>query len=108
MAAAIFAGVCCTSDSLLSGAVTSSGGRAVQYSQWNGFDLTTNGITDKSKRDLLDKKPRVVWLTPLSSTQRTRQSQSRPKFNRIHVHVLNVFLWLVEQDWCETILEPMW
>ena len=21
---------------------------------------------------------------------------------------LSVFLWLVEQDWCETILEPMW
>ena len=36
-----FAEVCCTSDSLLSGAVTSLGGRAVQYSHWNGFDLTS-------------------------------------------------------------------
>ena len=35
-----FAEVCCTSDSLQSGAVTSLGGRAVQYSHWNGFDLT--------------------------------------------------------------------
>ena len=32
-----FAEVCCTSDSLLSGAVTSIGGRAVQNSHWNGF-----------------------------------------------------------------------
>ena len=33
-----FVEVCCTSDSLLSGAVTSAGGRPVQYSHWNGFD----------------------------------------------------------------------
>ena len=33
-----FAEVSCTSDSLLSGAVTSFGGRAVQYSHWNGMD----------------------------------------------------------------------
>ena len=32
-----FAEVCCTSNSLLSGAVTLHGGRAVQYSHWNGF-----------------------------------------------------------------------
>ena len=38
-----FAQVCCTSDRLLSGAVSSIGGRAVQYSHWNGFDhLTRN------------------------------------------------------------------
>ena len=30
-----FAEACCTSDSLLSGAVTSHGGRAVQHSHWN-------------------------------------------------------------------------
>ena len=24
------------------------------------------------------------------------------------VNLLNVFLWLVEQDWCDTILEQMW
>ena len=36
-----FAEVCCTSDSLLSGRVTSIGGRAAQYSHWNGIDLTT-------------------------------------------------------------------
>ena len=47
-----FAEVCCTSDSLLSGAVTSIGGRAVQYSHWNGFDLTTMAGTDKLKEDL--------------------------------------------------------
>ena len=41
-----FAEVCCTSDSLLSGAITSIGGRAVQYSHWHGFDLTTKGRTD--------------------------------------------------------------
>ena len=53
-----FAEVCCTPDSLLSGAVTSTGGRAVQYSHCNGFDLTTKAGTDKLKEDLLEKKPR--------------------------------------------------
>ena len=51
--------VCCTSDSLLSGAVTSIGERAVQHSHWNGFDLTTKAGTDKLKEDLLEKKPPV-------------------------------------------------
>ena len=37
-----FAEVSCTSDSLLSGAVTAIGGCAVQYSHWNGFDLGRN------------------------------------------------------------------
>ena len=55
-----FAEVCCTSDSLLSGAVTSLGGRAVQYSHWNGFDLTTKVGTDTLKGDLLEKRPRVM------------------------------------------------
>ena len=55
----------CTSDSLLSGAVTSLGGRAVQYSQWIGFDLTTKAGTDKLKQDLLEKKPRIDLITPL-------------------------------------------
>ena len=36
-----FAEVCCVSDSLLSGAVTSLGGR-----HWNCFDLTTKAGTD--------------------------------------------------------------
>ena len=44
-----FAEVCCTSDSLLGGAVTSIGGCAVQHSHWNGFDLTTKAGTDKLK-----------------------------------------------------------
>ena len=39
----------------LSGAVTSLGGRAVQYSHWNGFDLTTKAGTDMLKEDLLEK-----------------------------------------------------
>ena len=69
-----FAEVCSTSDSLLSGAVTSIGGRAVQYSHWNGFDLTTKAGTDKLKKDLLEKKPRVAFSTPPFSTQRTQQS----------------------------------
>ena len=59
-----FAEVCCTSHSLMSGAVTSLGGRAVQYSYWNGFDLTMKAGRDKLKEDLLEKKPRVVWMTP--------------------------------------------
>ena len=42
-----FAEVCCASDSLLSGAVTLHGGRAVQYSNWNGFDLTMKAATEK-------------------------------------------------------------
>ena len=41
-----FAGVCFTSDNLLSGAVTSHGGCAVQYSHWNGNDLTTTADTE--------------------------------------------------------------
>ena len=68
-----FAEVCCTSDSLLSRAVTSIGGRAVQYSHWNGFDLTTKAGTDKLKEDLLEKKPRVVWMTPPCTTQRSQK-----------------------------------
>ena len=67
-----FAEACCTSDSWLSGAVTSIGGRAVQYSHWNGFDLTTKTGTDKLKEDLLEKKPRVVWMTPPCTTQLTQ------------------------------------
>ena len=50
-----FAEVCCTSDSLLSGTVTSLGGH-VQDSHWNCFDLTTKAGTDKLKEDLLEKK----------------------------------------------------
>ena len=70
-----FAEVCCTSDSLLSGAVTSLGGSPVQYSHWNGCDLTTKAGTDKLKEDLLEKKPRVVWMTPPCTTHSTQQSQ---------------------------------
>ena len=103
-----FADVCCTSDSLLSGAVTSIGGRAVQCSHWNGFDLTTKAGTDKLKEDLLEKKPRVVWMTPPCTTQRTQESQSRSRFHRIQINIVVVFLWLVKQDWCEAILEQMW
>ena len=103
-----FAEVCCTSDSLLSGAVTSIGGCAVQYSHWNGFDLTTKAGTEKLKEDLLEKKPRVVWMTPPCTTQRTQQSQSRSRFHRVQMNILVVFLWLVKQDWCEAILEQMW
>ena len=44
-----FAEVCCTSDSLLSDAVASLGGHAVQYSHC-GFDLTTKAGTDKIER----------------------------------------------------------
>ena len=50
-----FAQVCRASDSLLDGAVTSIGGRAVLHSHWNGFDLTTKAGTDKLKEDLLEK-----------------------------------------------------
>ena len=45
-----FTEVCCTSDSLLSGAVTLHGGRAVQYSHWNGFGLTTTASTEKFEK----------------------------------------------------------
>ena len=99
-----------SADSLLSGAVTSLGGRAVQYSHWNGFDLTTKAGTDKLKEDLLEKKPRVVWMTPPCTTQRSQQSQSRSRsrFHRVQMNILVVFLCLVKQDWCEAILEQMW
>ena len=67
-----FAEFCFTTDSLLSGEVTSHGGRAVQYSHWNGFDLTTKAGTEKLKGDLLEKRPRVVWITPPSTTQHSQ------------------------------------
>ena len=91
-----FADVCCASDSLVSGAVTSLGGRALQDIHSNTFDLTTKVSTDKLKEDLLAKKPRAVWMTPLCTAQRTQQSQSRSKFHCIQMNVLVVFLWLVE------------
>ena len=56
--------------------MTSIGGCAVQYSHWNGSDLTSKAGTDKLKEDLLEKKPRVVWMTPPCTTQRTQQSVS--------------------------------
>ena len=79
--------VCCGSDSLLSGAVTSIGGRTVQYSHWNGFDLTTKAGTDKLKEDLLGKKPRVVRMTPPCITQRTQQSpyQGGGRYGILHI-----------------------
>ena len=89
-----FAEVCCTSDSLLSGAVMSHGGRAVQYSHWNGFDLTTRAGTEKLKGARRDREL-CVWMTPPCTTQRTQQSQSRSKFHRVQVKILIVFLWLV-------------
>ena len=36
--------------------MTSIGGHAVQYSHWNGFDLTTKARTEKLKEDLLEKR----------------------------------------------------
>ena len=77
-------------------------------SHWNGFDLTTKAGTDKLKEDLLEKKPRAVWMTPPCTTQRTQQSQSRSMFHRIQINILVVFLWLVKKDWCEVNLEQMW
>ena len=103
-----FADICCTSDSLLGGAVTSLGGRVVQYSHWDGSDLTTKAGTDKLKEDLLEKKPRVVWMTPPCTTQRTQQSVTRSRFHRIQMNILLVFLWLVKQESCAATLEQMW
>ena len=54
------------------------------------------------------KKPRVVWMTPPCTTQRSQQSQSRSRFHRVQMNILAVFLWHVKQDWCEAILEQMW
>ena len=99
-----FAEDCCTSDSLLSGAVTSIGGRPVQNGHWHGFDLTTTATPDKLTEDLLAKKLGVVWMTPPCTSQRTQQSRSRPRFHRIQMNILVVFLWLVKQDWCEARL----
>ena len=103
-----FAEACYTSDSLLSGAVTSLGCHAVQYSHWNGFDLTTKAGTDKLKEDLPEKRPRVVWINSPCTTQRSQQSQSRSRFHRVQMNILAVFLSFVKQDWCEAILEQTW
>ena len=80
---------------------------AAQHSHWNGFDLTTKAETKKRKRDLFEKRPQVAWRTPPCTTKCTHQSQSRSKFYRTQVNVLNEFLWLVEQECCETILVRM-
>ena len=42
------------------------------------------------------------------TTQRKQQSQSKSKLHRTEVNIMIVFLWLVEQDWCETIWEEVW
>ena len=67
------------SDSWLSGAVTSVGGRAVQYSHWNGFDLTTKARTDKLKQDLLEKETAScvddTLLVPHSAHNNLNQDQ---------------------------------
>ena len=88
--------------------MTSLGGHAVQKSHWNGFDLTTEAGTDKLKEDLLEKKPRVVWMTPPCTTQRSQQSQSRSRFHGVQMKTSWQCFWLVKQDWCEAILEQMW
>ena len=88
------------SDSLLSGAVTTLGERGVQYSHWNGFDLTTKAGTDKLKEDLVEKKPRVVWMTPPCTMQRTQQSVKIKISSNTHKHPGCVSLA------CETRLVP--
>ena len=107
-----FVEVCCTSESLLCGAVTSLGGRAVQYSHWNGFDLSTKAGTDKLKEDLVEKKPRVVLTTPPCTTQR-HNNLNQAKFHRIQMNNLVVFSGLrsrlvrddSEQMWGSTSLD---
>ena len=89
-----FAEVCCTSDSLLSGAVTLYGRRAVQYSHWHGFDLTRKVGTDKLKEDVLEKRQPAVWMTPPCTTKRTQQSQSISNFHRSQVNILIVAVFL--------------
>ena len=46
-------------------------------------------------------------MSPPCTTQRTQQSQSRSRFHLTQMNMVE-FLWHVEQDWCETILEQMW
>ena len=46
-------------------------------------------------------------MTPPCTTQRAKKSQSKSRFHRIQMNILVVFLSLVEQDWCEAILEQM-
>ena len=70
-----FAEVCCTSDSLLTGAMTSHGGRAVQYSHWRNRSHHKSWHRNL-KGDLFEKRPRVVWMTLLCTKPRTQQSRS--------------------------------
>ena len=51
--------------------MTSIGGRAVQYSHWNGFDLNTKTERDKLKEDQLEKKPSCVDDSSLYHTAHT-------------------------------------
>ena len=70
---------------------------------------TVTGIDSISPRpaqeSFLEKRPRVAWMT-LSCT--TRRTQTISVEIKVLSNILNVFLWLFEQDWCETILEQMW
>ena len=54
------------------------------------------------KEDLLEKETTSCLDDTSCTIHRTQQSQSSSKFHRTQVNVLIVFLWLVEQEWCET------
>ena len=88
--------VCCTSGSLLSGAVTSLGVQSLEWlrSHHKGRDRQ---IEIGSCRELCG------WLLLVP-----HNVQSRSRFHRVQMNSLAVFLWFVKQDWCEAILEQMW
>ena len=62
---------------------------------------------DKLKEDLLEKKPRVVWMTPPCTTQRTTVSIKIKVSSSTNEHLGGVFL-ACEADWCQLVLKQMW
>ena len=87
--------------SVLSAVVISSGGCAQRYSHCKGYELSTRAGTERLKHDLLENRPRVVWFCLLAQW-------IAPSNDRNQGNVLHVFLWLVDQVWCETIFEQLW
>ena len=80
-----------------------------QYSHWTGFDLTTNTGTENLKGHLLEKRPRNVWMAHLLIPHNAHNDLSQDQSSiEKQVNILSVFLWPIEQDWCDTILEQMW
>ena len=87
--------------------MTSHGGRAVQSKSLEWVRSHHGGQHRRIERRSFRQETASFVVTPQCTTQRTQQSQSISKFHRIQMNLLSLFPLLVEQDWCETILEQI-